>query len=130
MIQGPLALARRKGRFGVRIESAALTANDPATESRVDCWVSQSIHVAGRPDWIFVKVHTHGAPEVQAASLLGEPGRALHRALQRYNDGKRFVLHYVTAREMYNVACAAMHGLGGDPAGYRDYVLAKPPVAS
>ena len=130
MIQGPLALARREGRLGLRIESAALTANDPATESRVDCWVSQSVHVAGRPDWIFVKVHTHGAPDVQAASLLGEPGRALHRALSKYNDGDRFRLHYVTAREMYNVAHAAMHGHGGDPGAYRDYTLPKPPVAS
>jgi hypothetical protein len=79
MVQGPLALARRPGRFGVRIESSALTANDPGTESRVDSWVQQRIHVAGRPDWLFVKVHTHGAPDAQAASLLGEPGRALHR---------------------------------------------------
>ena len=28
----------------------------------------------GRPEWVFVKVHTHGAPEPQAASLLGEGG--------------------------------------------------------
>jgi hypothetical protein len=130
MIQGPLALARRPGRFGIRIDGAALTANDPGTESRVDSWVSQRIHVAGRPDWIFVKVHTHGAPDAQASSLLGEPGRALHRALRRYDDGARFVLHYVTAREMFNIAVAAMHGHGGDPNTYRDYTLSKPPVAS
>ena len=35
----------------------------------------------GRPEWVFVKVHTHGAPEAQAASLLGDGGRALHREL-------------------------------------------------
>lgn len=131
MIQGPLALARRQGRIGFRIESAALTANDPATESRIDTWVSQAIHVEGLPDWIFVKVHTHGAPEAQAASLLGEPGRAMHRALgARYNDGKRFVLHYVTAREMFNIALAAMVGFGGNPGRFRDYVLPPPPVLS
>jgi len=28
------------------------------------------VTVAGRPEWVFVKVHTHGAPELQAASLL------------------------------------------------------------
>ncbi|HEX3593451.1 MAG TPA: hypothetical protein VHU80_00055, partial [Polyangiaceae bacterium] len=130
MIQGPLALARREGRFGVRIESSALTSNDPGTQSRVDTWVQQNIHVEGRPDWIFVKVHTHGAPDAQAASLLGEPGRAMHRALRKYNDGENFILHYVTAREMYNIALAAMHGLGGNPDAHRDYVLPKPPVAS
>jgi hypothetical protein len=130
MIQGPLALARKNGRLGVRIESSAVTANDPGTGDRVDTWVSQNIHVEGRPEWVFVKVHTHGAPDGQAASLLGEPGRALHRALQKYNDGSRYILHYVTAREMYNIALAAMHGLGGDPGAHRDYALPKPPVVS
>ncbi len=131
MVQGPLALARRSGRLGIRIESAALTARDPGTPSRIDTWVSQGIHIAGRPEWTFVKVHTHGAPDAQAASLLGEQGRAMHRALlRRYNDGKRFILHYVTAREMFNIALAAMSGLGGNPDTFRDYSLPAPPVAS
>ena len=129
MIQGPLAIARRARGFGLRIECAALTARDPASPSRLDTWVSQGIHVEGRPDWVFVKLHTHGAPEAQAESLLGEPGRALHDLLARdYNDGQRFVLHYVTAREMYNIALAGMAGCSGDPNAYRDYSLAPPPV--
>ena len=94
-------------------------------------WVRQDIHVAGRPEWVFVKVHTHGAPETQAASLLGEGGRAMHAELgARYNDGTRWRLHYVTAREMYNVAIAAMDGRDGDPGAYRDYVLPPPPAAA
>jgi hypothetical protein len=129
MIQGPLALARR--RLGFRIESAALTARDPGTPDRIATWVAQDIHVEGRPDWVFVKVHTHGAPEAQAGALLGEPGRALHRELTtRYNDGRDFVLHYVTAREMFNIALAGMHGKAGDPKLYRDYALPPPPVAA
>jgi hypothetical protein len=130
MIQGPLALALREGRLGVRIESAAITANDPATAARVDTWVSQSIHVANRPEWVFVKVHTHGAPLEQASSLLGEPGREMHRALAHYNDGKRFVLHYVTAREMFNIALAGMSGQCGDPGEYRNFRLPPPAVAA
>ena len=115
----------------LRIDSAALTANDPATPERVRTWVSQGIQVAGRPDWLFVKLHTHGAPEKQAESLLGAGGRALHQTLTtRYNDGRRFVLHYVTAREMYNIALAAMHGHAGDPNAYRDYSLPPPPIAA
>jgi hypothetical protein len=129
MIEGPLALARRPGRLAPRIEAAAVTAQDPATPARVRSWVAQSIHVAGRPEWIFVKVHTHGAPEAQATSLLGEGGRALHQALARYNDGRRFRLHYVTAREMYNIAVAAMAGESGDPTRFRNHLLAPPPVA-
>lgn len=130
MVQGPLALARRPGRLGIRIESSALTANDPPRPDRIRTWVSQSIHVQGRPEWIFVKVHTHGAPEQQADALLGEPGRALHRELcSRYNDGE-LVLHYVTAREMFNIAMAGMQGHTGDPGRFRDYVLPPPPLVS
>ncbi len=129
MIQGPLALARRK--LGFRIESAALTARDPGTPDRVATWVAQDIHVEGRPEWLFVKVHTHGAPETQAKALLGEPGRALHRELTRkYNDGRRFVLHYVSAREMFNIALAGMQGMRGDPNLYRDHALPPPPLAA
>jgi hypothetical protein len=131
MIEGPLALALRPGPWPrPRIENAAVTANDPPTPSRVRTWVRQGIHVAGRPDWIFVKVHTHGAPEKQAAALLGPGGHMLHSELTtRYNDGQRWRLHYVTAREMYNLAIAAMDGRDGDPNAYRDYVLPPPPVA-
>lgn len=130
MIEGPLALARREGRLSLRIDSAAITANDPATAARVDTWVSQGIHLEGRPEWIFVKVHTHGAPEAQARSLLGKPGRAMHRALRRYNDGENFLLHYVSAREMFNIALAGMNGWSGDPNQFRNYSLPPPPAIS
>lgn len=131
MIQGPLALARRPGRLGLRIDSAALTAKDPASRARLRTWVSQGIQVAGRPEWLFVKLHTHGAPEAQAESLLGAGGFELHRLLTtEFNDGRRFVLHYVTAREMFNIALAAMHGRDGNPNDYRDYSLAPPPAAA
>jgi hypothetical protein len=130
MIQGPLALTRRGGGLGVRIENGAITAHDPATPERVKNWVAQSIHVRGRPDWVFVKVHTHGAPERQAAELLGAGGRELHRALARYNDGKNWALHYVSAREMFNVALAAMAGCKGNPRDYLDFLLPPPPVCT
>jgi hypothetical protein len=131
MVQGPLALARRPGKLKLRIDSAALTANDPGTRSRLKTWISQGIQIEGRPEWLFVKLHTHGAPEAQAASLLGKPGRALHELLtSEYNDGQRYVLHYVTAREMFNIARAGMDGRSGDPNQYRNYVLPPPPVAA
>ena len=85
----------------------------------------------GRPEWVFVKAHTHGTQEPVSASLLGAGGEALHSVLTtRYNDGRRWILHYVTAREMYNIALAAMDGHAGDPGLYRDYLLPRPPVAS
>lgn len=128
MITGPLGFSR-KGTLGLRLENGALTGDDPPTAQRVDAWVDQGIHVHGRPEWVFVKVHTHGAIEKTAASLLGPGARAMHEHLTtRYNDGERWRLHYVTAREMYNIARAAMDGKDGDPGAWRDHVVPPPPV--
>jgi hypothetical protein len=131
LISGPLTMTARWQRVPFRIENGNVCAADPATPARIRAWVSRHIHVDGRPEWLFVKVHTHGAPDDQAASLLGEGGRMLHEELTtRYNDGRRFVLHYVSAREMYNVALAAMDGKAGNPRDYFDYELPPPPVAA
>ncbi len=129
MIEGPLSLRLRPRKLPVQIENGAITAGDPGTPARVRAWVGQNIHVAGRPEWVFVKVHTHGAPDDQAAGLLGGGMQQLHTELTtRYNDGARWRLHYVTAREMYNIAVAAMHGATGDPGRYRDHVIPPPAV--
>jgi hypothetical protein len=130
MLQGPLGFGRHAGRLSIHIENSALTAALPASSARARTWVSRNIHVEGRPEWVFVKLHTHGAPDRQAASLLGEGGHALHRVLTtEYNDARRWRLHYVTAREMFNIAIAAMEGKSGDPHAYRDHVLPPPPAA-
>lgn len=129
-IEGPLALSFKRAKVPVRLENGHITGTDPGSPARIKSWVGQNIHVRGRPDWIFVKVYTHAAPEGTAESYLGEGGRMLHEELtSRYNDGERHVLHYVTAREMYNIAMAAMDARSGDPNDYRDYVLPPPPAA-
>jgi hypothetical protein len=129
LVQGPLALVPRLSRRPLRLENGAIAAHDPGTPSRIATWVAQNIHVQGRPEWVFVKVYTHGAPEAEAASLLGEGGRTLHRELTtRYNDGLRWKLHYVTAREMYNIIAAALGGESGDPHAFRNYRLRPPPL--
>ncbi|HEY1558478.1 MAG TPA: hypothetical protein VGF94_26820 [Kofleriaceae bacterium] len=127
LVTGPLALAREGLR--VRLENGAITGDDPPTAARVATWLRQGIHVAGRPEWVFVKVHTHGAIERTASSLLGDGGRALHEALREATK-HGWTLHYVTARELYNVARAAMDGCSGDPSAYFDYAIAPPPAAT
>ncbi len=131
LVQGPLALVPRLGRIPLRIECSAVDARNLPVPARVDAWVRQGIHVEGRPEWVFVKVHTHGAKEANAAVLLGAEGRRLHEHLAaRYNDGRDWILHYVTAREMFNVAIAAMEGEGGNPADHLDRVHPPPPAAA
>lgn len=131
LLQGPLALTFKKGKVPLRLENGHITGVDPGTPERIKTWTKQNIHIAGRPDWIFVKVHTHAAPEKVSDSYLHDGGAQLHRELTtRYNDGEQWALHYVTAREMYNIAIAAMEGKSGNPAEYRDYLLPPPPIAS
>ncbi len=130
IITGPLGFALRPHNHKPRIEYGALQSNDPPSLARVRTWVAQNIHVAGRPEWVFVKVYMHGAVEAEAEAVLGPHGTEFHRALrEHFNDGRRWRLHYVTAREMFNIARAAMEGKVGDPGEYRDYVLPPPPIA-
>ena len=126
LIQGPLALnwRRRKGGILPRIENGCILNSNPGTPHRVDLWVKQHIHVLGRPDWIFVKVHCHGAQEDDIYALLGGGAHRMFQYLEdRYNDGRQYRLHYVTAREMYNIVRAAEDRCKGDPFLYRDYVV-------
>jgi hypothetical protein len=124
---GPLVIAPvldpRKLFFWV--EDSDIHASVPTTERRVDYWVRAGIHVAGKPDWIFIKVHSHTAAsrEEMEEALGGHFDRALSYLETRYNDGKRYVLHYVTAREAYNLARAAADGRSGPPRQYLNYAI-------
>jgi hypothetical protein len=95
----------------------------------VDQWLREGVHVEGRPEWVVVKVHTHGTQEGDMDTLLGTPVEEMFDHLERvYNDGERYRLHYVTARECYNIIKAAEAGERGDPGTFRDYRLPPPPM--
>ena len=129
IVQGPLGLNWRWRKFGImpRIENADVRRSSPPRPDRTDLWVRTGIHVVGRPEWVFVKVHTHGLQEGDIDVLLGAPTDALFRDLEdRYNDGQRYVLHYVTARETYNIIKAAEAGHAGNPNDYRNFVVPAP----
>jgi hypothetical protein len=126
LIQGPLLLNWRRRKWGVvpRIENACLQGNQPATADRLDLWLRARVGVRTRPDWVFVKLHTHGANEGNHSALLGEPMVRFHEELaRRAAADPAFRFHYVTAREMYNLVRAAEAGWTGDVAGARDFEL-------
>lgn len=132
IVQGPLAFNRHSRKWGLipRIENSDIRRDHPPSPQRADLWVEQHIHVKGRPEWVFVKVHTHGTQEPDIDTLLGAPADAMYTDLERrYNDGQRHVLHYVSAREMVNIIKAAEDGRTGNPHEYRDYLL-QPPASS
>jgi hypothetical protein len=129
LIQGPIGLNFKwKTASGMpHIENGDVRHTAPPLDVRVHEWVKTNIHVKGRPEWTFIKVHTHGAQESDMETLLGEPRHKMHSTLEgNYNDGNDYSLHYVSAREMYNIAKAAEAGKSGNPNDFRDFVLKAP----
>jgi hypothetical protein len=126
LIQGPLVLDWKRRRKGLipRVENACLQGNQPPSMARLDAWLRARVQVPSRPDWYFVKLHTHGANEANQAVLLGEPMVQFHEALaRRATEDSRFQYHYVTARELYNLVRAAEAGWQGAVADARDFEL-------
>ena len=120
IIQGPLALNWTR----LKIENGEITLNNPPTPDRIELWVEQRIGVKGRPDWIFVKVHTHGAQDDNTGYKFFNNLDAMFGYLETsYTQRSGYRLHYATAREMYNIVKAAESGNSGEPGEYRDFVL-------
>jgi hypothetical protein len=120
MFQGPMTLTPTRELF----EYGAVENDARPSPGRVDSWISTRICVRGRPDWTFVKVYTHGA-QSRKVCLGSETDAMFGRLEEQYGRG-RFRLHYVTAREAYNIVRAAEDGLTGDPDGFRDYEVKEP----
>ena len=131
LVQGPLALDWRRRKWGVlpRLENAEISGANPPIPARVRLWLNTGIHVRGRPEWIFVKIHTHGCIEANRGVLFGRDTRDMHEGLG-CGDGGEWRVHYVTAREMNNIARAAEDGQSGNPGRFRDYDVRPPSILS
>jgi hypothetical protein len=124
IVQGPLGLNWDRRKYGIlpRIENSDLTAANPPTRDRLHVWLECNIGVLGRPNWVFAKLHTHGARLDNMEMLLGDAMRAFHRMLARFSaDDPKFRYHYATAREMVNIIHAAEAGHSGDPNQFRNF---------
>jgi hypothetical protein len=129
IVQGPLRLWWPKGSRSPRIENGCVQACQVPTMARFAQWLRAGIHVPQRPDWRFVKLHTHGAIDSNRQVLLGPAMTHVHEALaQRAQRDRAFQYHYVTAREMYNLVRAAESGWTGSVKDALDYELAPPPA--
>ena len=124
IVQGPLALNwdRRKWKLLPRIENSDLTGTNPPTRERLRLWMQCHIAVEGLPNWIFVKLHTHGAKPDNSGMFLGEAYRSFHRSLAEMAAADSSIqFHYVSAREMINILLAAEAGHSGNPGEFRDF---------
>jgi len=129
LVQGPLVPhSTRRGLIPAPVmEDADLAHYRRFTPERFDRWVRAGIHVEGRPDRVFIKLHTHGAEDRNRIALLEEDLPALYEdADRRFNDGSRYRMHYVTARELFNVIRATEEKADGPQERLRDWLLPPP----
>lgn len=125
LLQGPLLLNWKHIYKRIPfpgIENGVIHDYSPPTVERFRHWAAARIHVVGRTNWIFIKLHTHALRDDHAKSTRGPfIQRFLADLLRIYNDGDRYRLHFTTARESANIIFAALDGKVGNPGDYRDY---------
>ncbi len=124
---GPLVFnwTRRVSGFPVpRIDDGALAANQPLDLARFNRWRSANVTVAGKPDWVFIKLYCHGFFDYDQSACMGEDvKRFFSEILELSEKSGQFQIHFASAREAFNIALAAIDGKSGAPGEHRDYRL-------
>jgi hypothetical protein len=125
IVQGPLMidLGRRKhGRLIPGVECGEISAANPPSMRRLRLWQEAAIIVKGRPDWLFIKLHCHGMSCVDEPAMFGSSMQHfLKELIEGPGNGTDYRLHFVTMREMVNIAFAACDGRQGNPGEFRDH---------
>jgi hypothetical protein len=125
-IQGPLSTSPFEW---WRFEFGALENYTPPSVERVHTWIDTNIHVKGRPEWVFVKLYTHGIdPNIGAdkPDLMEKHFNRLLSDIETVCEERGIRFHYMAAREAYNVIKAAEAGKTGNPELFRDFLVPKP----
>jgi hypothetical protein len=127
IIQGPLLtdLMRSLTSRRLVIENGAITAANPLSLHRLSLWKLAQVHVRGCPEWLFIKLHCHGMNPTQKEVVIGGAFRKFLEELVCGATSRKETLHFVTTREMANIALAACDGKQGNPGDYRDYRLRR-----
>lgn len=120
IFQGPTSIDWRTG----RVDDASLESPTPPAPPRLAAWLRSHVHVKERPEWVFLKLHCHG---IQSWDLYKSPRiRAMFEQMIQRWTRPPFRLHFVNAREAYNIAKAAEAGCDGDAGEHRNHVIPPP----
>ena len=116
IFQGPIEIT-----WNGELEYGAMESDPSFSPARIDKWIDANIHVHGRPEWVFVKVYSHG---MQSRFVVLDHDMAwMLESLKQRCEERGIKLHFVTAREAYNIVKAAEAGEKGNPEEYRDYKI-------
>jgi len=122
IIPGPMSF----GPFLRVLDDAEVAPHYPPDPRRISRWLDAHVHVRGRPNWVFIAVHSHTAKPAIRNFLFAGPMQTLWSTLEKRFKRQRTRLHYVTAREAFNIIRAAEAGRDGNPADYRDFEISSP----
>jgi hypothetical protein len=124
---GPLVFDWSRRVYGLpvpRLDDGALAQNYPLSLDRLTRWRSARIIVEGRPEWVFIKLYSHGFFEWDQDLMIGEQmKRFMNEVLELGDRTGEFKIHFASAREAFNMVMAAVDGHCGEPGQYRDYRL-------
>ncbi|MBC7798247.1 MAG: hypothetical protein H7Z37_15350 [Pyrinomonadaceae bacterium] len=115
---------RIKGLPVPRLDDGALVANQAMDLTRFYRWKNANISVIDKPEWIFVKLYCHGFFDYDMDSCIGERAkRFFSEIIQHGAKTDSYQVHFASARETFNMICAAANGEQGAPNDFRDYRL-------
>lgn len=127
--QGPLILnwTRKLDNFPLpipRIDDGALTGNQPLDLARLNRWISANVTIAGKSDWVFIKLYCHGFFDYDQSACIGEDAqRFFNEIIENGEKTGDYKVHFASARESFNMISAAIDGKKGTPNDFRDYKL-------
>lgn len=107
-----------------KLDDGALSANQSLDYSRFKRWLAADVTVKNRPEWIFVKLYCHGFFDRDRSSTIGERARRFFSEI--IENGEKtgaYKVYFASAREAFNMVCAAIDGKEGRPGAYRNYRL-------
>lgn len=110
MIQGPLVVNHPRPWKKPKVENGNVSKTQPLNVQRLDSWLRAGVSVDECPDWHFLKLHTHGAPESNADVWLGDSAKTFHQQLAKQSRLRGFRYYYVTAYEMAKLVHQAEAG--------------------
>ena len=125
-IQGPLSLNTQSRKFGIfpRIENGRLAANMGMGKDRISMWLKSNVHIEGKENIVFVSLYSHGTQEKDMKFFFDEGGLdALFTNLEEFCFESNIDLHYVSARNMYNVVKGMEEVPTASPQDLYDYHL-------
>ena len=107
----------------------------PPTLERMKEWMAHQVKVEGQDRWVFVKLYTHSIldwwkegginPEAEDV-FYGAKAFRFYQDILDFFRPEKYRLHFVSAREFYNIAKAAEAGKTGNAGAFRDFALPKP----